>query len=356
MPDFYPFPQAVAEHVGRCSNFGLLFDRFASYPMQGAAIAWNRRVGNTDKKQKLWRSIESNIFRTLAASRKAHRGVMERRARYFRGNDAAVSMQMTLRSRLAIGLGGSNVMENGITLHRIFGFPVIPGSAIKGVCAHWLFCKIAEDLQLPMLESHILRSRVNENRKYKSPLAKLDVLLTKEIDWNPSEDDRRRDRVPDPVSHYKKLIDEDDEDVEEYRRSNQLETPGETEMTECLAVYHQQYQSLFGSPSRRGQVTFGDAFPTQLFLNPDNDERPILEIDLVNPHYSKYYGEGRAPSDDDKPIISNFLTVAAGTEFQFFIEASDSGLRKKACDVLIASATESGVGAKTYANYGCFQH
>jgi CRISPR-associated protein Cmr6 len=349
MPDFYPFPQAVAKHVGRCSNFGLSFDRFASYPVLDATIAWNRKVGRKDKKSELWQSIKSNIRRTLAASKDAHRSEMERRARYIQANDTVLPVQLSLRSRLAIGLGGSNVMENGITLHRIFGFPIIPGSAIKGVCAHWLFCKIAEDLQLPMLESHVLQA----NEEYKSPWAKLDKLLTENIDWTPSEYDLRGDRIPDPVSHYKKLI---DEKVIDYRRSNQLQTPDETEMTQRLANHHQQYQNLFGSPSRRGKVTFGDAFPTQLFLNPDNDERPILEIDLVNPHYGEYYGKNGIPSDDDKPVISNFLTVAAGTEFQFFIEASDKNLREKARDVLIASATESGIGAKTYANYGCFQH
>jgi len=347
MPNAYPLPRDVVKHITKCSNFGLFFDRFSAYPISDGVIDWDRKRIKPD----LWRSIKEKINSSFRDLKETHRSVMARRERYLASCGGALQeINLTLRTRLAIGLGGSNVMENGITLHRIFGFPVIPGSAVKGACAHWMFCKIAEDLQLPMLESHSLRIHAEKDKKHESPWTKLDKLLTKEIDWKPSPDDRRRDHVL--VAHYQKLI---DDDVKKYRLSNQLETPDETEMTQRLANHHQQYQNLFGSPSRRGKVTFGDAFPAQLFLNPDNDERPILEIDLVNPHYGKYYGEGRAPSDDDKPIISNFLTVAAGTEFQFFIETSDSGLRKKARDVLIASATESGIGAKTYANYGCFQ-
>ncbi len=40
----------------------------------------------------------------------------------------------TLRTPLAIGLGSANPIEVGLTLHPIYGMPVIPGSALKGMC------------------------------------------------------------------------------------------------------------------------------------------------------------------------------------------------------------------------------
>jgi CRISPR-associated protein Cmr6 len=40
--------------------------------------------------------------------------------------------------RLIVGLGTENVLETGIRLHHTFGMPLIPGSAIKGLAAH--FC------------------------------------------------------------------------------------------------------------------------------------------------------------------------------------------------------------------------
>ena len=41
------------------------------------------------------------------------------------------------RQRLIVGLGTDNVLETGITLHHTYGTPVIPGSALKGLAAHY---------------------------------------------------------------------------------------------------------------------------------------------------------------------------------------------------------------------------
>lgn len=42
---------------------------------------------------------------------------------------------VTLRadSRVIVGLGSESVLETNIRLHRVYGFPIIPGSAIKGL-------------------------------------------------------------------------------------------------------------------------------------------------------------------------------------------------------------------------------
>lgn len=40
--------------------------------------------------------------------------------------------------RLALGLGNSSVLENGLTLHHTYGTPVLPGTSLKGLAAH--FC------------------------------------------------------------------------------------------------------------------------------------------------------------------------------------------------------------------------
>ncbi len=39
--------------------------------------------------------------------------------------------------RLIIGLGGDNVLETGLTLHHTYGTPIIPGTALKGLAAHY---------------------------------------------------------------------------------------------------------------------------------------------------------------------------------------------------------------------------
>lgn len=40
--------------------------------------------------------------------------------------------------RIIVGLGGESVYETSITLHHIYGFPYIPGQAIKGVCRNYV--------------------------------------------------------------------------------------------------------------------------------------------------------------------------------------------------------------------------
>lgn len=39
--------------------------------------------------------------------------------------------------RIIIGLGGENVLETGLTLHHTYGTPFIPGTALKGLAAHY---------------------------------------------------------------------------------------------------------------------------------------------------------------------------------------------------------------------------
>src|SRR5690606_25047808 len=40
--------------------------------------------------------------------------------------------------RLAVNLGSESVLETSIALHRTYGVPYIPGSALKGLAAHYV--------------------------------------------------------------------------------------------------------------------------------------------------------------------------------------------------------------------------
>lgn len=41
------------------------------------------------------------------------------------------------KNRMVLGLGKASVLEIGIHLHHHLGFPFIPGSSLKGICAHY---------------------------------------------------------------------------------------------------------------------------------------------------------------------------------------------------------------------------
>lgn len=49
----------------------------------------------------------------------------------------AKTFEIITVTRLLIGRGTPSVFEQGISLHPLFGLPFLPGSAIKGVTAHW---------------------------------------------------------------------------------------------------------------------------------------------------------------------------------------------------------------------------
>jgi CRISPR type III-B/RAMP module RAMP protein Cmr6 len=96
---------------------------------------------------------------------------------------------------------------------------------------------------------------------------------------------------------------------------------------------------------RTGEAIFYDAFPAGW---------PILEVDVLTPHYGKYYREDVAPGDWDNPVPVAFLAVAAGTPFHFYIrtkEETDLGQ----LETLIATGLDwLGIGAKKSAGYGVF--
>ena len=49
----------------------------------------------------------------------------------------AASKSVKTTGRAVIGLGTANVIETGLRLHHTYGTPVLPGSALKGLCAHY---------------------------------------------------------------------------------------------------------------------------------------------------------------------------------------------------------------------------
>jgi len=75
------------------------------------------------------------------------------------------------------------------------------------------------------------------------------------------------------------------------------------------------YQLLFGAQDFKGLLLFLDVYPEC------NNEK-IFKLDIMNPHYSKYYGDstGRTPPGDwENPTPIFFLTVKEGVKFRFVV-------------------------------------
>ena len=63
--------------------------------------------------------------------------------------------------------------------------------------------------------------------------------------------------------------------------------------------------------AERGQLIILDAYP-------DSERVPKLKVDIMNPHFGKYYsGENKQPVETESPVPIKFLAVTEGTMFVF---------------------------------------
>ncbi len=123
-------------------------------------------------------------------------------------------------------------------------------------------------------------------------------------------------------------------------------------------VEHSETKELFGSSAEdlkklknlsgnRGSILFLDAYP----------EPPInIGIDIINPHYVKYYepaNKSTWPADHLGPVPVKFLVVEPGTCFVFRC-VMPSPYKDKIFNIF-KKTFEEGIGAKTSLGYGKFE-
>jgi CRISPR-associated protein Cmr6 len=99
-----------------------------------------------------------------------------------------------------------------------------------------------------------------------------------------------------------------------------------------------------------GSVVFYDAFPTAW---------PVLEVDVLTPHYPSYYRSGEIPGDWDNPNPVPFLTIRAGEAFDFWFSPRNEERwaedHRQLERLLVLALDWLGVGAKKASGYGYFE-
>jgi CRISPR-associated protein Cmr6 len=304
---FYPLPfrtrQAFEKHRNKApQNPGLLFERFLPDSTQPEA--------KRDAQQLI-----------LEAARKIDRSLLQAfNARWQQQAEALDALPFTLKTewRLVCGLGRKGPLEVGFTFHR-YGFPIIPGSSLKGVARAYAFYQVGNALgeALHRLSPTTQISKFSEApsaQKDKGPWHRLEAILTLD-------------------------------NFEEYQRAFEQEYGRQPE-AEQLA---DQFRLIFGTLACAGRAIFLDAIPTH---------PPTLEWDIMNPHYPKYYSGEEYPTNWQSPVPVHFLVVASQTEFRFAIGwrgAVEATLQTQAQNWLVQGLNQLGVGAKTSAGYGYFQ-
>jgi len=275
--DEYPIPvpeqsrAAFWAHQSRSpQNAGLIFERFAPN--------W------ADHAETL---KEKGLNAARDASQKADKKLLDAwNARWDQLTKGALTFSLQTDWRLIAGLGKKGSLEVGFTFHR-YGFPYLPGSSLKGLARAAALLEIGEKIGKPSLET--LRQNVIETDKPKEPekiglLSALETVLSR----------------PEEETCFKELA------------------ACQSQPSQAIENLAKTFRIIFGAIEHGGHVVFFDAIPSARIL-------PRLELDIMNPHYPKYYEEtGKSdpetpPANWQNPNPVKFLAVAAGVVFRFAV-------------------------------------
>lgn len=158
----YPLPNDTCQKFTgsknnrKCANLSLLLDRYVGYK-----DGWN-----FDEEQK------AALFKAVAKHFQHHQELPELiKANYLRWHHVVRSFPYSQHFsaapewRMVIGLGQASILETSMTLDRITGIPIIPGSALKGLAASYaMLC----DLSLSIAEDSDIRSEAEKNETFKA--------------------------------------------------------------------------------------------------------------------------------------------------------------------------------------------
>lgn len=113
-----------------CENLRLAFNQYLGWKEQSGK--WKADLSRLVDNWKSSSRMAGKLKKALLDYQSRHRTIVQ-------GLGYKVfEPTLTTRSRLVVGLGNPNPSENGLTFHHVYGFPMIPGSAQKGLCAHYV--------------------------------------------------------------------------------------------------------------------------------------------------------------------------------------------------------------------------
>jgi CRISPR-associated protein Cmr6 len=301
------------------TNAGLVFNRYVNQAKIEEINGIYRAEANITKEAKEKQKLQQVDFFDSVITSAAHSdqeclAAINSRWQAMTTFMNAEPFVMSTAWRLIAGLGSGGPLEVGFTFDRN-GFPILPGSSLKGLTRAMGRINIFELLQVEDLK-----------------LNDLDDLLQKP-DIDP-DDSRKR-----PFDEgWSAITSTGNDKAHKYARA---------------------FRTIFGTQEKAGHALFFDGIP-------DAEHLPVLQLDIMNPHYGKYYSDKNNreyPTDHDSPIPVNFLTVAPNTKFWFAVGwdnrevisvANYEKMLSLAKFWLKHGLTELGAGSKTSAGYGIF--
>jgi CRISPR-associated protein Cmr6 len=121
----------------RCKNPGLLFDRYTAYRPGWSLDSDGRRNPKYEALKAVRDTrMDATLHRAFVARWQAALTTL-----------GAETFEAEPDWRFVVGLGRKGPLEVGMTFHRIYGFPLVPGSSLKGLARAYaeLVAKASED-------------------------------------------------------------------------------------------------------------------------------------------------------------------------------------------------------------------
>ncbi|HVS38761.1 MAG TPA: type III-B CRISPR module RAMP protein Cmr6 [Gemmataceae bacterium] len=266
----------------RGQHAGLLLQRFAVHSADGSE-QWSKEK-RTILKAAIAAAGDPELRRLYEAAFKRWEESLP---------SASEAAELRTAGRLIVGLGSENILETGIRLHHTYGLPVIPGSALKGLAAHYchrVWGQSSGGDAVPV-----------ENKRFRRPTKDEDEAYRKFL----------RNEGPKPEDSYFRL--------------------------------------LFGTTDDSGCITFHDAWLTPDSPNP-------LALDVMTPHHPDWADGTKAPTDFDSPTPVPFVSVDGKFRVAVSWTGPECDEAKNWTNFVFARLREAlrewGVGGKTSSGYG----
>jgi len=232
-----------------------------------------------------------------------------------------IRRKMIAVQRHIVGLGSQTTLETTITLDRCSGLPYIPGSAQKGLARSIALYKLAEKWKVPGLPT--------PNAGDLSPLEALNKLL-----------ETQKEKLELSFNRLREAMQQHGVDLQALP-------------TDMSILYKDAefllFRRVFGCGDNAGEVIFYDAPPAN---------NPQMAVEIMNPHFPKYYEKKSFPTDNQNPIPVPYLVVEKGSAFWFAVGAripSGAILLQTAWAWLSDGLLRLGIGAKTSSGMGIFR-
>lgn len=112
-------------------------DPLAAGPVDNAGLALDRYLADAEDKDAQRRLFDRVVEPPPAAVSDLYAAAYIRWESELRLLPNVEMRRFQVQGRMIVGIGGDSVQEMSITLHRNYGMPYVPGSALKGLARHY---------------------------------------------------------------------------------------------------------------------------------------------------------------------------------------------------------------------------